>query len=62
MFPLAPEGGMRRMVTTEAGTVWRGGKKDLGVGARERGKNQRIMTEREVGSQLFTPRHICGAP
>lgn len=26
------------MVTTEAGTVWRGGKKDLGVGARERAK------------------------
>ena len=49
VFPLAPEGGMGRMVTAEAGTVWRGGKKDLGVGARERGKNQRIMTEREVG-------------
>lgn len=50
MIPLASEGGMGRMLTIEAGTVWRGGKKDLGVGARERGKNQRIMTEREVES------------
>lgn len=45
VFPLVPEGRMGRMVTTDVGAVRRRGKKDLEVGARAKGKEQRIMTE-----------------
>lgn len=45
MFPFVPEGRTGRMVTTDVGAVRRRGKKDLEVGARAKGKEQRIMTE-----------------
>lgn len=45
MLPLVLEGRIGRMVTTDAGALRRGGRKDLGVGARARGKEQKITTE-----------------
>lgn len=59
VFLLVSEGRWGRMVAAAVGAVKREGTKDLGVGARARGKEQRMKTDRKRDwVLLFPPGHV----